>query len=56
MQICCADEDDKMEISGPMTFEQYVVTADYQKRNKNDIALKAGDIIDVIERNDYGKT
>ena len=39
-----------------MTFEQYVVTADYQKKNKNDISLKAGDIIDVIERNDYGET
>ena len=38
-----------------MMFEQYVVTADYQKKNKNDISLKAGDIIDVIERNDYGE-
>ena len=36
-------------------FEQYVVTADYQKKNKNDISLTAGDIIDVIERNDYGE-
>jgi len=47
------DEENK-EISAPMMFEQYVVTADYQKKNKNDISLKAGDIIDVIERNDYG--
>ena len=44
-----------MEISAPMMFEQYVVTADYQKKNKNDISLEAGDIIDVIERNDYGE-
>ena len=36
-------------------FEQYVVTVDYQKKNKNDISLTAGDIIDVIERNDYGE-
>ena len=36
-------------------FEQYVVTDDYQKKNKNDISLTAGDIIDVIERNDYGE-
>ena len=56
LQTCCAGEDDNMEISSPMTFEQYVVTADYQKKNKNDISLKAGDIIDVIERNDYGET
>jgi len=47
-------EDNNVEISAPMMFEQYVVTADYQKKNKNDISLKAGDIIDVIERNDYG--
>lgn len=36
-------------------FEQYEVIADYQKKNKNDISLTAGDIVDVIERNDYGK-
>ena len=39
-----------------MMFEQYIVTADYQKKNKNDISLTAGDIIDVIERNEYGET
>ena len=39
----------------PVMFEQYVVTADYQKKNKNDISLTAGDIIDVIEKNDYGE-
>lgn len=43
-----------MQISGPVVFEQYVVTADYQKKNKNDISLTAGDLVDVIERNDYG--
>lgn len=36
-------------------FEQYIVTADYKKKNKNDISLTAGDIVDVIERNDYGE-
>jgi len=45
-----------MDISPPVMFEQYVVTADYQKKHKNDISLTAGDIIDVIERNDYGET
>jgi len=54
--ICYAGDDENMEISAPMMFEQYVVTADYQKKNKNDISLTAGDIIDVIERNDYGET
>ena len=45
-----------MEISAPMMFLKYLVTADYKKKNKNDISLTAGDIIDVIERNDYGET
>lgn len=31
------------------------MVADYEKKNRNDIALKGGDIVDVIERNDYGK-
>ena len=48
-------DDDNVQISGPVVFEQYVVTADYQKKNKNDISLTAGDLVDVIERNDYGK-
>ena len=49
------DDGDNVQISGPVVFEQYVVTADYQKKNKNDISLTAGDLVDVIERNDYGK-
>ena len=49
------DDDDNVQISGPVVFEQYVVTADYLKKNKNDISLTAGDLVDVIERNDYGK-
>ena len=55
LQICYAGEEVNMEISAPMVFEQYVVISDYQKKNKNDISLTAGDIIDVIERNDYGE-
>lgn len=42
-------------ISGPIVFEQYIVVADYEKQSKNDINLKAGDIVDVIEKNEYGK-
>lgn len=55
LPICIVDDDENVQISGPVVFEQYVVTADYQKKNKNDISLTAGDIVDVIERNDYGK-
>ena len=38
-----------------MTFEQYVVIAEYIKKNKNDISLNAGDIVDVIEKNYFGE-
>lgn len=48
------DENDDVQISGPVVFEQYIVVADYKKKNKNDISLTAGDTVDVIERNDYG--
>ena len=38
-----------------MVFEQYIVIADYQKKNRNDISLSAGDTVDVIERNELGE-
>ena len=50
-----ADDDVNVQISGPAVFEQYIVIADYKKKNANDISLTAGDTIDVIERNDVGK-
>lgn len=31
------------------------MVADYKKKNKNDISLTAGETVDVVERNDYGK-
>ena len=37
-------------------FEQYIVIADYKKQSKNDINLKAGDIVDAIERNENGES
>ena len=37
-------------------FEQYIVIADYKKKNTNDISLTAGETVDVIERNDLGMT
>lgn len=48
------DDDENVQISGPVVFEQYEVICDYKKKNKNDISLTAGDVVDVIEKNDYG--
>lgn len=49
------DDSDNVSISGPVVFEQYIVIADYQKKNRNDISLTAGDTVDVVERNELGE-
>ena len=41
-------------ISEPIQLEQYIVIADYQKQNQSEISLLAGDIVEVIEKNDNG--
>lgn len=42
-------------ISEPMQFEQYIVIADYQKQNRSEVSVLAGDIVEVIEKNENGK-
>ena len=49
------DNNDSVQISGPVVFEQYIAIADYKKKNKNDISLTAGDTVDVIEKSEFGK-
>ncbi|KAL9981074.1 hypothetical protein ACROYT_G009733 [Oculina patagonica] len=41
-------------ISEPFLLEQYVAISDYTKREDSDISLKAGNVVDVIERNEHG--
>ena len=53
--LIISDDDENVQISGPVVFEQYEVICDYKKKNKNDISLAAGDVVDVIEKNDYGE-
>ena len=36
--------------------EQYVAVADYTKRENSDINLKAGHVVDVIEKSEHGKS
>ena len=50
------NNNNSVEISGPVVFEQYIVIADYKKKDKNDISLTAGDTVDVIEKSEFGKT
>ncbi|XP_032227901.2 SH3 and PX domain-containing protein 2B [Nematostella vectensis] len=41
-------------ISDPVSLEQYVAIADYQKQNRNEITMVAGDIVEVIDKNENG--
>ncbi|XP_062976677.1 SH3 and PX domain-containing protein 2B isoform X2 [Elgaria multicarinata webbii] len=38
----------------PMVLEQYVVVADYQKQESSEISLCAGQVVDIIEKNESG--
>ena len=42
-------------ISGPVMLEQYVAIADYKKQNRNEVSMVAGDIVEVIDKNENGK-
>lgn len=35
--------------------EQYVAIADYKKQNRNEVSMVAGDIVEVIDKNENGK-
>ena len=41
-------------ISGPVLLEQYVAIADYQKQNRNEVNMVAGDVVEVIDKNENG--
>lgn len=42
------------EISGPMVLERYVAMADYEKQKKNECSLTAGQMVEVIDKNQNG--
>lgn len=41
-------------ITGPVLLEQYVAIADYKKQNRNEVNMVAGDIVEVIDKNENG--
>lgn len=43
-------------ISEPVLLEQYVAVADYKKQNRNEVNMVAGDIVEVIDKNENGTT
>lgn len=40
----------------PMVLEQYVVVANYQKQESSEISLSVGQVVDIIEKNESGRT
>ncbi|XP_048361216.1 SH3 and PX domain-containing protein 2A isoform X4 [Sphaerodactylus townsendi] len=64
MSICCClffrDYGSSKRKSGadassePMILEQYVVVSNYEKQENSEISLQAGEIVDVIEKNESG--
>ncbi|MEE6485887.1 hypothetical protein FKM82_014443 [Ascaphus truei] len=40
--------------SDPMILEQYVVVSNYEKQENSEISLQAGEVVDVIEKNESG--
>ncbi|KAK3749617.1 hypothetical protein QZH41_012955 [Actinostola sp. cb2023] len=41
-------------ISDPISLEQFVAIADYKKQNRNEINMVAGDVVEVIDKNENG--
>lgn len=39
----------------PMILEQYVVVSNYKKQENSELSLQAGEVVDVIEKNESGK-
>lgn len=42
------------EISDPILLEQYTAIADYKKQKNTECSLTAGQIVEVIDRNENG--
>lgn len=38
-----------------MILEQYVVVSNYKKQENSELSLQAGEVVDVIEKNESGK-
>ncbi|XP_067858036.1 SH3 and PX domain-containing protein 2A isoform X2 [Heptranchias perlo] len=41
-------------LSEPMVLDQYMVVANYEKQENSEISLKAGEVVDVIEKSESG--
>lgn len=42
------------DITGPIVLQTYRAIADYEKSSKTEMALEAGDMVDVVEKSENG--
>ena len=42
-------------ITGPLILERYVAIADYEKQKKHECSVKAGQTVEVIDKNENGE-
>ena len=42
------------EISGPMVLERYIAVADYEPQKKTECSLRAGQMVEIIDKNQNG--
>lgn len=42
------------DITGPIVLQTYRAIADYEKSSTSEMALKAGDMVDVVEKSESG--
>ncbi|XP_053310900.1 neutrophil cytosol factor 1 [Spea bombifrons] len=42
------------DITGPIVLQSYRLIADYEKNSKSELGVKAGDVVDVVEKNENG--
>lgn len=45
-----------IDITGPIMLDTYRVVADYSKSSKYELNLKAGDLVDIVEKGSNGET
>lgn len=43
------------DITGPIVLQTYRAIADYQKSSTSEMALQAGDMVDVVEKSESGR-
>ena len=47
----CAAEN----ISDPVMLEEYVAIADYKKKDRTEVSMVAGDVVEIIDKNENGE-